>query len=298
MLEIIFISVAGLITVGLSINSLIKSDKQEEELKLKQEQLSEAQSQIISKQNELIKHQSLSSQELKSKSDEIIRLQNLLQEKSIQQVQNLNRLQNPIPEDLLLTFFSTLEFTISEYEEIHQAVIERVPSSGNFLPFHKEYLSKPIQKINLFRDCRFIVRIELHQGERSMSISLNMKPLLFGFNTTATGSNFTLYDKEDDKKIGLACFDMPMYDIKCNYSNPSLIDFDSAYAKITFEFATPQKWQMGNFVDNLYITLEKNESISLNLTSLSLKNNNIELNFSELRKVDKNVFLANYKRTK
>lgn len=82
MWEIILVSLAGLITIGLSINSIIKSNKQERELKTKQESLNVAQNKIIEGQASIIQLQDKHSKELKDKTDEVIGLQNKLQEKS------------------------------------------------------------------------------------------------------------------------------------------------------------------------------------------------------------------------
>lgn len=238
MWEIIFITMAGLVTIGLSINSILKSDKQETELKAKQDALINAQQQIIEKQNSLAGLQEIHSKEIKDKSDEVIRLQKLLQEKSDFQLKEINRIKNPVPTKLGVTFSTTLNISNKEFDEIYSAMMQVRPTRSNQLPLDFNVTNAGVEKINAFKDMSLQVNIVFQNGDKKMSISIKPPLRYNGYNVAFTSKNAMLLfiKKEEEKTIGFDGLDIETEDIKCNYLSPSLTDFTNADVTVTFEF--------------------------------------------------------------
>src|SRR5690606_3152257 len=108
MIEIILISLGGIITIGLSINSILQRDNQEKKLKESQDSLNIAQKEIINKQKEI-----------NVKSEKIISLQEQLNEKSESQIIQMNRLNAPIPKELNISFSAIIKTNQNEFDKYY-----------------------------------------------------------------------------------------------------------------------------------------------------------------------------------
>lgn len=293
MIEITFILLAGFITVGLSINSLLKSNRQENELKLKQEELDKAQRQIIEKQNSLIEFQKNSSEELKAKSNEVIQLQGLLQDKSDSQLNELTRIQNPIPDKLKITFASELILDAQQFKEINNALKLVRPHGGNHLPVDFNISNRGVDKINSLKDINFRLTINFLNGNKKMSIILNQIPQYSGYNTSNTNDVFMLSAQEEKQEIAFHGLFLTTDKISCNYQSPSLLDFKDAEVKINVDFSYPQVLLMGNVPTKFY-TVNPNLN-KINLSSVILYDRNYMIELTDIKKVSDNTFETKFK---
>ena len=229
MLEIAFIAVAGLITIGLSINSIYKSNKQEIELKNSQNELEKAQKAIIDKeevhtqdlkhkqeqlyssqvklsdnQTELYNLQNNYAKESEEKNNKIISLQEKLQEKSDFLAHETVRLQKPITNN----FRISLQIWI--YDEYYTSLIKdcnlKELKKGNAAAeFPNEYLlpadfhilgecDSVIKKITieiLNKIKEFGVGLTFHDNESKLMLEL------LGFDRL---KNYTVKESEEKEK--------------------------------------------------------------------------------------------------
>nr|WP_294991567.1 hypothetical protein [uncultured Sediminibacterium sp.] len=291
MWEIIFVTMAGLVTIGLSINSILKSERQEIELKTKQDALIKAQQQIIEKQNFLADLQDIHSKEIKGKSDEVIRLQGLLQEKSDVQLNEINRIKNPIPTKLGVTFSTTLNISDKEFDEIYNAMMQVRPTRANQLPVDFNVTNAGVEKINAFKDMSLSVRIVFQNEDKSMAITIKPPLRYNGYNIAFASKNALMLfiKREEEKTIGFDGFDIETEDIKCNYLSPSLADFMNADVTVTFDFFFPQPIQVGSIVSKAY-TFNRSIPIELSLEQIHLSHNNFNLAIGNFKKTKPNTF--------
>lgn len=291
MWEIIFVAMAGLVTIGLSINSILKSERQEKELKMKQDDLIKAQQQIIEKQNFLANLQNSHSKEIKDKSDEVIRLQGLLQEKSDFQLNEINRIKHPVPTKLGVTFITTLNISDKEFDEIYNAMIQVRPTRANQLLVDFNITNIGVEKINAFKDMSLSVSIVFQHEDKKMTITIKPPLRYNGYNVGFASKNALMLfvKKEKEKTIGFDGLDIETEDIKCNYLSPSLADFMNADVTVTFDFFFPQPIQVGNVVSKAY-TFNPSIPIELSLERIHLYHSNFNLEIDNFKKAKPNTF--------
>ena len=290
MIEIIFISLAGLITVGLSVNSLLKSDKQESQLKEKQNQLSAAQESIITNQTALINLQEKHSKELKDKSDEVIRLQGLLQDKSDVQLKVLDRIKNPIPESLNIMFSASLVLSKDEFSKILAISKMKFPERGNLLPFDYNKTNDAFDKINALKDVSFNLTIFFEKDGKLLKVLLKRLPIAFlGYNANNSNNAIVMSIQESSEKILFEGFLLETKDITTNYKTPSLLDFNGSKVKITYDFFYPQLKQIGSIPSKMYVG-DNREYVTLDLQSVSLLHKNYSIDIKGLKKIDSHTF--------
>ncbi len=252
--EIILICLGGVITVGLSVNSLIKQQKQEKELKESQSNLISAQKEIIQKQDSFSQLQKQYSESLNEKSNTIIELQEKLQEKTDSQLREINKLKNPIPNKLHISFKSNLVLTDSEFKRIR----DNTTNPGNLLPSNKDNVH--IHKVNKIRNLGISFLIEFINNNKVMSIKLNKTPIPFTyFNSQSLEDSFLLTINDQETKITFIANKIETDDISTNYSPPTLLDFKKAKVTIKYNFWYPFNAKI-NGTQNKLMYMENHEN--------------------------------------
>lgn len=269
MTEIILLCLSAIITVGLSINTIIQSNKKEKELNNKQEEL-------------LFTQKKVSDQ-----SEEIISLQKKLQKKSDIQIDNLIKLNNPIPNELKLTFFSKIQVTKAELE-----ILSNISkSNGNLLPSSSE--DTGIDRIDKLKNVQFIIDVTFKKGTKELKVKFSQAPFQFmGYSTGKMKSVGTLITSE--KELSFYAINLLTSDIKTNYSSPSLVDFYGSEVTATLTFAFPKPSRNGGRYINLYLVEIQNQ-IPLSLESISLETNQHTITIDNFKKLNGNSFIANWK---
>lgn len=282
-MEIVLIILAGLLPIGLAIYNLLKSERQEKELKLQQFELNEAQNTLIDKQDELYRLQIKYSEEIKNKTDQVFSLQN-------EQINKLTRLANPIPKTASVTFNSELDVSDSEYDDLLFDIRSSGVVTGNLLPTNF-ITSKPIvNKLNQFKDilCSITI-IFTNKSNKTIRIHHRTVPQFLGFNKTGNLNHFIMsYDEEKGKKIFFTGFHL-LTDVEFNYDQSSFLDFANSSVEISFDFSTPIALRFGNQVEKKYKLDQK--FVRLNLIDLSV---NFEgypsINLTEFKEVGNNRY--------
>lgn len=294
--EIIFIATAGLITVGLSINSLLKSNKQEKELTSKQAELVKAQGEIIVKQNSMIELQKKFHNEVQRKSDEVIQLQNQLKEKSENQLKEINRLSNPIPDNFEIDFTSKILLTNKEFLELRNAFKSEFPDRGNFLPADFTITNPTIDKINALKDVIFNITIEFQSGEKKLVITMENFPKYIGYQTSSIWGAFNLSFLDKEKELQFQAFRLKSSLIKCNYLSPSIIDFKNSNVKIKYSFLLATSMLMGDKIVKEYMGLPNGQVfLELKFDDIQLVTRDYQIKLSNLTKVGDHSFQTHYK---
>ncbi|MGN6298437.1 MAG: hypothetical protein ACTHM7_16720 [Ginsengibacter sp.] len=290
MVEILFVTLAGLITIGLSVNSILKSKRQENELREKQNQLDSAQKAIIEKQNSLINLQELHAQQLKDKSDEVIQLQKKLQEKSDIQLEEIYKIKNPIPSDLDITLMSSLVLTKDEFEKLDSIAKLKYPVRGNLLPFDFNTTNDAFEKINAFKNVAFRLVIVFEKDGKILRVELKRTPALFvGYNASGYFNAFLATTDEKSDRVRFNGLNLETNDITTNYSGPSMSDFAGSNVKISYFFSYPHIMQNGKLRSTVYVE-EKPEYITLDLESVVLRYKNYSIRLEGLKKIDSHTF--------
>lgn len=147
-IEITLIVIAGLITLYVSVSSIVKAEKQEEELKENQKRLNEKSDTIIALQTKM-----------QEKSEKVIKLQNRLIQNSISQIDNINKLRNPAPAEVRISFQSELIIPKEELVQISQALRSR-GNNSNLLPADFTDENEGIKRIKILKDILFTLNIK------------------------------------------------------------------------------------------------------------------------------------------
>ena len=291
--QIIFILIAALCTVGLSIYSVLETSKKETEL-------SKTQSELNDRQDLLIELQEKHAEELKEKTDKVIELQKLLQGKSDLQLSDLDRLKNPLPESLDISFNTSLELVETEISQIENIISITRPNHDNLLPIDVKLTNDSFEKINCFKNIYFSLTITFIKGEKEMMISFNRAPLnLYGYNTTNTINSFKLYmySMADRKKVRFNGLLLRSEKITTNCKSPSLRDFENSNILITYDFSYPELFNIGGKSISTYMSNNK-FNIILNIETLSLDNPNYTIEISGIKKIERNKFEGKWISTK
>lgn len=284
-MQIIFILIAGLCTVGLSIYSVLESSKKEVELK-------NTQSELKGRQDFLIELQEKYAKELKEKTDKVIELQKLLQGKSDLQLSDLDRLKNPIPDVLDISFNTSLELDDNEIFQIIDIIKKTKPNHDNLLPIDVERTNLCFEKINSFKNIHLRITIKFIKADKEMSIFFNRAPLnLYGYNTTNTINSFTLYMNSigDRSIVRFNGLSLDSEKITTNYKSPSIRDFENSKILITYEFSYPELFMIGGKQISRYVSSNK-FNINLNLETLILSDSNYKIEISGIKKIERNNF--------
>jgi hypothetical protein len=196
MILIILTCIAGLITIGISVVSIIERNQKEKELK-------ETQAKLITKQDYLIELQNKYSSVLQEKTNEIIKLQSLLRDNSESQLKQLDRINNPVPEKLEIFFSSKIEMLPLEISQIKEIVnLKSATHSGNLLPFDSNQTNEGFERISKFKNIYFRLIIAFHKDGKKMEVIFNKGPLdIFGYNTRNSKNSFTLAFLEDKSAV-------------------------------------------------------------------------------------------------
>lgn len=288
MWEIILVFLAGLITVGLSINSIIKSNNKEKELKAKQDSLTEAQNKIIQGQTSIIQLQDKYYKEIQNKSDEVIGLQKMLQGNSKTQLDEISKIRNPIPESLNVLFTAIIDLRQEEINAVRDIIKEKYSDGRGLLPVDFMSTNVAFDKMNAFKDIGFEIKILIENQDKHLQILLTQTPMLFtGYNTTAIWSAFTMQLRDND--ISITCLDVPTNNIKSNYQTPSLSDFSHSKVLITYNFFYPNSIKIGSHLTKTYMARDK-EYITLNMKNISLRHKNYSIEIRSLKRIDSHTF--------
>jgi len=288
MWELILVSLAGFITVGLSVNSIIKSKRQENELKAKQDSLNEAQKKIINGQNSIIQLQEKYSNELKQKTDDVIKLQMLLQDKSDKQLGEIERINNPIPENVELYFEAYFELTKIEKIEINDIIKQKnIFGIGDFLlPFDFNKTNKSFEKINSLKDVAFGITIIFEKNGKKLQISLQKTPIaLSGYHVLNKPEYFSATAKKNE--IIFNCLYILTNDIRTNYKTNSILDFINSDVKVNYQFTYPFDYEIGHPKSKLYgVGRDQRTFLTLNFKSLKLRSKNLMIDITKLSKIN------------
>lgn len=295
MLEIAFIILAGLVTIYLSVNSVVKSERQEKELKSAQKDLLEAQKVTIDKQDLLFKLQERYAIESKEKSDEIVRLQKLLNERSESQLAALNNLKNPLPDNLEITFLASLQLSKKEFAEIEKIIKQVRINGGNTLPIITDKTNESFEKINAFKNIAFELTIRFEKDDKNWTTSIYRAPLaLLGYTTSSHNNSFLLVINEEKSRIDFDGFSLSSDKIISNYKSPSLLDFKNSKVSISYKFFYPINLQVGNIPSSNYWGA-KQDYILLTMQSLTLKHKNYSIEVENLKRVASHEFTGTWR---
>lgn len=284
-MQIIFILIAALCTVGLSIYSVWETSKKEKEL-------SKTQLELKDRQDLLIELQEKHAEELKEKTDNVIELQKLLQGKSDLQLIDLDRLKNPIPETLEMSFNSSLELGETEILQIKDIISRTRSKHDNLLPIDVELTNESFEKINCFKNIYLRFIITFIKDDKEMTISFNRAPLsLYGYNTTNTVNSFTLYmfSKGDLEMVRFDGLLLRSEKITTNSKSPSLRDYENSNIFITYDFSYPELFNIGGNPISRYVSNNK-FNIILNIETFRLTDPNYTIEISDIKKIESNKF--------
>ncbi len=256
MIEIVLICLGGFITVGLSINSIIKSNNQE--------------------------------QELKDKTDKIIELQEALREKSEIQIKNLEKLNNPIPKEFEISFFSSIKVDSIEFKQLQKAASK----NGNHLPVSRN--NKKIERLNKLKDAQIIIKIVFRNNEKEMTVGFDQTPIQFvGFNTSLTNNNTFLMGVAQES-IHFIGSNLSTNNIVTNYDSPSLVDFKNCDVTFKIELGFPNLYKLGEKYTSLY-TISSQNDINFSLEKVILESTKIKIEVSSFKEEGINLFKSQWK---
>lgn len=273
MIEITLICLSGLITIGLSVNSILDNNKKELKLKQKQDSLYNAQLELNRK-----------SEIINQKSETIIKLQEDLRKTAEQQVESLSRLNNPIPEEFYLNLFAYIKTTKEEF-----SIISKIAkSNGNLLPINNS--DTAVEKIEMLKNAQIIIEIVFKQKEREMTLRYYQTPILFmGFNTDQRNGVFTLAAAQG--KVDLNVTNLRTADISTNYSSPSMMDFKNCTINVNISFGHPELYKVGEKFIPLYL-IPSQSKISLSIDVISLRSKRQEIEIRSLSELGNNKFVG------
>jgi len=286
-MEIILVALAGLITVGLSIKSIISSNKQQQELNEKQKQLFDAQQLIINKQETLNIMQSSYSRDLQAKSDRIIELQHELRIKSNEQLDVLDHIKNPIPNDVGLSLVSIIQMDDDEIDGLEIGLQQQQFKGNNLLPLETNLQNRGIQKMNLLKDASFSLSVQLISGNKQLTIRYELNPLpLVGFN--ATGVRGAFHCAMINRAVTFESINVKATLVEANYSSASLADFANCNVQIYYNFSFPKIYGVGNYPTKLYLV--QNEKMALSIKDLNLYLNGRVIDIKEIKLLNGNNY--------
>lgn len=282
-MEIGLIILAGLLPIGLAIYNVLKSERQEKELKLQQVELNKAQNTLIDKQDQLYQLQIKYAEEIKDKTDQVFSLQN-------EQINNLTRLANPIPRTASVTFNSELDISDDEYDELLFDIRSSGVVTGNLLPTNFITSTPIVNKINQFKDVLCSITIVFtNENKKTIRIHHRTVPKFLGFNKTENLNHFILsYNEDKGKKFFFTGFHLRT-DVEFNYDQSSFLDFANSSVEISIDFSTPMELRFGSQVEKKYKLDQK--FVKIDLIDLTV---NFEgypsINLTQLKEVGNNRF--------
>jgi hypothetical protein len=286
--EIILITIAGSITILLSIHSLLKSEKQEQELKETQKELKQKQDFIIRLQKEISEN-----------AKEMNALQKQLYQDSKSQLLDMQRLKHPVPESFKVLLEAEIVMTTQEIEELVAAVQAQRGLKGNQLPVDLPNMSSAgVNKMNLFKDIGLEMNIIFTKGDKNMRVRLKRIPMQFsGYHSPSLGNNnFILFYNAGDSplRIKLNGLFLQTNEIAFNYASPSMVDFDEGEVIVRYQFFFPKMMMMGSLSTKQYLG-EKNV-VLLKLCKLRLDSNNFNIELKDIQTTtEPDVYKARYK---
>lgn len=282
-IEIALISIAGLITLYISITSIIKADKQEAELKESQRKSDEKSDSIISLQRDM-----------QRKSDQIIELQNQLISTSTTQLDIITKLRNPIPKEVQISFTSKIIQSTQEYGQTLEALTLVRGNRGNTLPTEFTISNDGTNRIEKLKDILFTLNIMLIQDGKELTFSLRRIPTYFGFHPTNLINNcFLLAIMQDKNYLEFDGFTLVTSEIACSYTPASILDFKNAKVKISYSFSYPTFLTPGDLMQKGYITTDK-EYMKIELFDVKIHTRDLKINLDNLNKVDDFNFETTY----
>lgn len=288
--EIILILIAGSITAFLSIQSIIKNNNHENELKEKQENLLQTQRELNNKQDEIINLQYKYSEEIKNKTQEIIKLQNQLYENASNQLNKIERIQNPIPNNSELSFNAEIELSEFEKKELQLFLKDEYIKTGIILPYKRKNNYKILEKFDVFQDIGLQINISLENKNNKLNISFIKSPLsFFGYHGLSDHEYFNA--NINNEKVVFECYNLRTSDIKSSNIEASINDFKESIATITYSFIYPSYFNDQNSTTKFYgISPEQRSLIKLIFGNINLSFKSYSINIKEIQKINNFTF--------
>lgn len=219
-IEAALIILAGMVTIGLSINAIIKSNRQEIETKKYQNESKTLQ------------------EELNFKTDEIIKLNKKLKDQSDIHSSELKNLTKPIPKRILLSFEAEIKLSDNELVLFKKHFTSQARQS-NIITMEalkkysiKSLVVEQLLQSGLSMDLKIIGRNSREINAKYNNLPIKLYAIPHSFNNV-----FMIYYKTETHSIIISGSNINS--ISCNSSSYTLYDFEDYEIKLDFGFYNP-----------------------------------------------------------